>query len=268
MWSCRRRCAWQRPTPTSSPRWQPSATCCSRCTRRDGPTPAIARCTRPSGGEPLRLALHRGGLRRPAGTWRDDERISGGQLYERGAAGVDQVLALVDEPVEWVSASELKRVWYHVSNADHSQLLLDFANGAQAQITVSDLTVAVRPCIEVLGSAGTLILDDAPAVANPEPFGDEPVVSGRHAGRRAAQDDAADGPASLLLATYDGVRTRLPLPAPGPGGAAAFYRDLADCLVSGWPLVGYGIEAARPVVAVLEAAVRSAASGGAQVVPL
>ncbi|EIV96542.1 Gfo/Idh/MocA family protein [Frankia sp. QA3] len=219
-------------------------------------------------GEPLRLAVHRGGLRRPAGTWRDDERISGGQLYDRGAAGVDQVLALVDEPVEWVSASELKRVWHHVSNADHSHLLLRFANGAQAEITVSDLTVAARPRIEVLGSAGTLILDDVSTVANPEAFDGGPVVSGRHAGRRAAQDDDADGPASLLLVTYDGVRTRYPLSGPGQGGAGAFYRDLADCLVSGWPLAGYGIEAARPVVSVLEAAVRSAAAGGAQVVPL
>ncbi|KJE20947.1 putative dehydrogenase [Frankia torreyi] len=221
-------------------------------------------------GEPLRLEVHRGGLRRPVGTWRDDERISGGQLYDRGAAGVDQVLALVDEPVEWVSAAELKRVWYHVSNADHSRLLLRFASGAEAQITVSDLTVAARPSLEVLGSVGTLILDDAPAAANLEPPDGGPAVTGRHAGRRAAQDDDAAGAASLLLATYDGVRTRYPLPAPGSArvGTEVFYRDLADSLVSGWPLAGYEVEAARPVVAVLEAAVRSVATGGAQVVPL
>ncbi|WP_462188952.1 MULTISPECIES: Gfo/Idh/MocA family protein [unclassified Frankia] len=218
-------------------------------------------------GEPLRLDAHRGGFRRPAGTWHDDERISGGQLHDRGSACVDQILALVDEPVEWVSASTVKRVWHHVSNADHSRLLLRFASGAEAQVTVSDLTVARRPRFEVLGSTGSLILDGG---AFRDGEGKLVPRLGRHAGRRSEAEMLEAGvleaeAGSLMLITHDGVRSHIPL---APTSGSMFHRDLADCLVSGWPLSGYGVETARPVVAVLEAAVRSAAAGGAQVAPL
>ncbi|CAO5187882.1 putative oxidoreductase [Frankia sp. AiPs1] len=114
-------------------------------------------------GEPLRLEAHRGGLRRPAGSWHDDARVSGGQLFARATDAIEQILALVDGPVERVGASTIKRVWHHVSNADHTDLHLRFASGAQAQITVSDLTVLPRPPLEVLGTTGTLVLDARPA---------------------------------------------------------------------------------------------------------
>lgn len=208
-------------------------------------------------GDPMWLEAHQGGYRRPVGGWHDDERISGGQLHDRGGALVDQLLDLVDEPVEWVSATTFKRVWHHVSNADHSRLLLHFANGTEAQVTVSDLATAPQPRFAVLGTAGSLHLDGAAAE---DAESAEAPRSGRHAGRRS---EAVAGP--LVLTTHDGRRARIPLPTVAPGG---FHRDLADSLVSGWPLTGYGVDVARRGVAVLEAAVRSAAGGGAQIVPL
>jgi len=211
-------------------------------------------------GEPMRLEARHGGPRRPLGTWHDDERISGGQLFDRGVASVEAVLDLVGEPVDWVSASSLTRVWYHVSNADHSRLLLRFASGAEAQITVSDLAGARRPRLEVLGDGGCLVLD-APGDPAVDTGAEPSRAGGRHASPPAAEPSAAG---ALLLVTHDGISTRYPAP-PASEAAGGFYHELADLLVSGWPLAGYGVETARPVVAVLEAAARSVVAGGEQV---
>jgi len=75
----------------------------------------------------------------------------------------------------------------------------------------------------------------------------------------------AEAPVDLVLATYrsgSGVsEIRLPLP---PVQRFAFHRNLADHLLLGDPLA-VPAASARDVVAVLEAATRSAAAGGAPV---
>jgi len=109
-----------------------------------------------------------GRLHRPAGTWRDDERTSGGLIHDRGAGHLDWILDLVDEPVEWVSATSHKRVWHHVSNADHARVLIRFASGAEAQLVLSDLLAAPTGRLEVIGTAGSLV--------RAEPAGDAAVL--------------------------------------------------------------------------------------------
>jgi predicted dehydrogenase len=209
---------------------------------------------RGSVGDVLWLETVQGGLRRPAGGWHDDERISGGLVHDRGFAHLDWALDLVGEPVEWVSATSHKRVWHHVTNADHVRVLLHFANGTEAQITISDLVSAPVARFHLLGTAGEVFSDRI------EERGDTGTRSGRHAGRT----DRGGDPAPLTLVTHEGLRSRLPLPAPGPSD---FHRELADCLMSGWPLTGYQADAARRVVAVAEAATRSATAGGGQISP-
>jgi predicted dehydrogenase len=186
-----------------------------------------------------------GGFHRPAGSWRDDERTSGGLIHDRGFAHLDWVLDLVDEPVETVVATAHKRVWHHVTNADHARIVLRFADGAEAQLVLSDVLPTPTARVRVLGTAGSLFADD-PA-ATPE---------------AGAYSAVTAGPLTLL--THDGAATRLPLAA---GAGSPFYRDLADALLSGWPLTSYRVETARKVVAVAEAATRSAAAGGAQIGP-
>jgi predicted dehydrogenase len=182
-----------------------------------------------------------GGYHRPAATWRDDERTSGGLIHDRGAGHLDWILELVDEPVEWVSAISQKRVWHHVTNADHARVLLRFAGGAEAQLVLSDLLPAPTARVQVLGTAGSLVSDEPAAAA----AGEAPPI----------------GP--LTVVARDGATTRLARPATG----YPFHRDLADALLSGWPLLPYRVEAARRAVAVAEAATRSAAAGGVQVGP-
>ncbi|MCK9875418.1 Gfo/Idh/MocA family oxidoreductase [Frankia sp. Ag45/Mut15] len=245
-------------------------------------------------GEPLRLEAYRGGWRRPTGGWRDDAAISGGQLFAQATGAVEQILALVDESVESVTATAFKRVWHHVSNADHSSLTLRFLNGAQAQITVSDLTVWPRPRLEVLGTTGSLLLDVDRGEHDVAGFAAAGALApaGRHTGGPpvgmagfsavgglGGLGGMGEAGAGVLQVTADGVWTRYPIPLlagtaldggalGGGGGAAAFYGALADRLVSGWPLsADVGLATARPVVSVLAAAVRSAATGGEPVTP-
>ncbi|MBL7501147.1 Gfo/Idh/MocA family oxidoreductase [Frankia sp. CNm7] len=217
-------------------------------------------------GDILSVEVTHGAPRRPEGGWRDDERASGGLIHDRGFGHLDWVLDLVDEPVEWVTATTHKRVWHHVTNADHARVLLRFASGAEAQITISDLLAVPTARLQVLGTAGALFGDDPATAALAAESEPEPARrGGRHAGQ--AGEGAPTVPLSagpLTVVRHDGTRTRLPLPT---GGGHQFYRDLADALLSGWPLNAYRVEAARRVVAVAEAATRSASAGGVQIGP-
>jgi scyllo-inositol 2-dehydrogenase (NADP+) len=176
-----------------------------------------------------------GAHRHPRGTWHDDARLSGGQLFDRGAGLVEWIIELVGEPVEWVSSTARTLVWHDVTNADHTAVLLHFAGGTEARIVVSDLAAAGRPAFTVLGTAGALV------------------------GPVAGADGATD---RMALHAADGSVTHLAPPPPDEG----FHAALADHLVSGWPVpVPWAVS--RRTVAVLEAAARSAATGGAPTTP-
>jgi predicted dehydrogenase len=190
-----------------------------------------------------------GSYHRPLGTWHDDERISGGAIYDRGFTDLDWVLDLMRTDVEWVSATTQKRVWHHVSNADHARVLVHFTDGTEAQVTVSDVAAVRMPRLHLLGTTGSMISD------LPEPVA-APPRSGRH-----AELPGGAVPTPIILVGAGGDRTQLTLPPPAP---PAFHREIADRLVSGWPTT-YPVAASRRVVAVMEAARASAAAGGAPV---
>jgi predicted dehydrogenase len=212
-------------------------------------------------GDLLSVEVTQGSYRRPTGSWHDDERTSGGLIHDRAFAHLDWLLDLLDEPVEWVVATTQKRLWHHVTNADHARVLLHFASGAEAQLTLSDLLPVPTHQVHALGTSGSLFSDDPAAPTDP---GESGRVGGRHGrgGEDAAAEPLATGP--LTLVTHDGATTRLPR---RPVAGYPFHRDLADALLSGWPLASYRVEAARRVVSVAEAATRSAASGGVQIGP-
>ncbi|MGF7238499.1 MAG: Gfo/Idh/MocA family protein [Frankia sp.] len=196
-------------------------------------------------------------FRRPEGTWHDDTRLSGGQLFDRGAAPVGWLLGLTDGPVEWVSATSRKHAWHDVTNADHSRILLRCADGTEAQITLSDVEAYPRPAFCIQGTEGTLVGPPTPGAGTAAgPLGD-PGGGGGAGG--------ADGPAGMMLYRADGVVARLPVPV-SSGRSGDGHRALADHLVSGWPLPASATEA-RAVISVLEAAARSAATNGASTVP-
>ncbi len=182
-----------------------------------------------------------GGYSRPCDFWHSDSEVSGGAIFDWGSHYIDQILDIFDVPVVHVSGVNHKRVWTHVTNADHATVTITFADGSQAVFTHSDLAAARRPKFHVFGTAGAIVGEWDPA--------GEPAV--------------ADLPARLFLYSTDGARSAVPLDDVVP---FTFHRELAQHLASGVPMQ-VSARQSRDVVAVMEAAEESARDLGRPVVP-
>jgi predicted dehydrogenase len=194
-----------------------------------------------------------GGYGHPCNYWHSDQEVSGGAIYDWGSHYLDWALDLFPAPVEWVSATAHKRVWHDVTNADHTRVLVHFADGVEAEFTHSDLAAALKPKFYVLGTAGGLIGD----------WRHERVVARSPIGTLAEDRLAhSDAPAALRLFTPDGrggtSETLLSVP---PAPAQPFHRQLADALLSGEPME-LSPEGSRRTIAVMQAATASARDGG------
>jgi predicted dehydrogenase len=199
-----------------------------------------------------------GGYGHPCNYWHSDEATSGGAVYDWGSHYLDWVLDLLGHEIAWVSATAHKRVWHDVTNADHSRVLLHFADGREAEFTHSDLAAALKPKFYVLGTRGAVVGDwRAESV-----FGRSPV--GLLTEDRFAP---ADSPAALRVLVPDGAggtsQTALSLPPPP---LDPFHRELADALLSGAPM-SVTPQGSRRGVAVMQAAAQSARDDGRPVVP-
>src|ERR1700687_2195457 len=181
-----------------------------------------------------------GGFSHPCDFWHSHEPISGGTIYDWGSHYFDWVLQLFPDAVKKLSAHAHKRVWHDVTNSDQVRVDLTFAHGAQASVLQSDIAGALKPKWYLLGTRGAVVGE----------WRDEPVP--------------ADFPARVkVLRPAGGARPNeeiLELPARDEHG---FYRNLADPLAWDEALAVTAAEARR-TVAVMEAAIRSIAIGGAQ----
>ena len=200
-------------------------------------------------GEVFHLETFVGGYDHPCNFWHSDAEISGGAIYDWGSHYLDGVLDLLPQPVEWVSATTHKRVWHDVTNADHTRVLLHFADGAEAEFTHSDLAAVRKPKFYVLGTRGGLVGHwQQERVVSRSPVG---LV---HEDRFAV----SDAPAALTLFDADGSQTTLAVGAAPP---QPFHRELADALLSGLPM-SITPQGSRRNIAVMQAATTSAAEGG------
>ena len=205
-------------------------------------------------GEVFHLETFVGGYDHPCNFWHSDAEISGGAIYDWGSHYLDWVLDLLPQPVEWVSATAHKRVWHDVTNADHTRVLLHFADGVEAEFTHSDLAAVRKPKFYVLGTHGGIVGD----------WQQERVVSRSPIG--LVQEDrfaVSDAPAALTLVDAEGSRTAL---AVAPPPVQPFHRELADALLSGAPM-SVTPQGSRRNIAVMQAATASAAEGGRPVAP-
>lgn len=204
-------------------------------------------------GEVFHYESFLGGYGHPCNYWHSDEAVSGGAIYDWGSHFLDWVMDLFPQPVAWVSATTHKRVWHDVTNADHSRVLVHFADGVEAEFTHSDLAAALKPKFYVLGTEGGLIGD----------WRFERVV-GRSPVGTLLEDRLGhtDSPADLRTFVPDGAggtsETRLSVP---PAPAQPFHRELADQMLSGWPM-SVTPEGSRKNIALMQAATASAADGG------
>ena len=182
-----------------------------------------------------------GGYSRPCDYWHSNAEVSGGAIFDWGSHFLDQILDIIPDEVAHVSGMNHKRVWTHATNADHSHVTLTFTTGKQATFVHSDLAAVRKPKFYVLGTKGAIIGDWNPAA--------EPAV--------------ADLPAILTIRLADGSSRVVPLKTAPPH---EFHRSIVNYLENGTPME---VEAgqSRDVVAIMEAAERSAQQGAQPVVP-
>ncbi len=204
-------------------------------------------------GEVFNIETFVGGFEHPCRAWHSEDTISGGTVYDWGSHHIDWILALLGTTPASVTATGHKRVWHDVTNVDQLRVRMRWDDGREAEFMASDVAAIRRPKLYIQGTRGTLA-----GYYRPVTFEHlDPAL-----GYVAQTAHHAEAPADLVLARYEsgsGVsETRLPLP---PAQPFAFHRNLADHLLLGDPLA-VAAGSAREVVAVLEAATRSAAAGG------
>lgn len=182
-----------------------------------------------------------GGYSKPCSYWHSNAEVSGGAIFDWGSHFIDQILSIVPNQVAHVTGLNQKRVWDHVTNADHAQVTITFDDGALATFINSDLSAARKPKFFVLGTKGAI-------VANWD---------------TSAGDSVADLPAIITLNRADGSSEVVPFIAATP---FAFHASLAEFLENGTPMT---VEAnqSRDVVAIMQSAEESALQNGLPVTP-
>jgi len=197
-----------------------------------------------------------GGYEHPCRAWHSDRTVSGGTAYDWGSHHVDWILQLLGSSPAAVQTFGHKRVWHDVTNLDQIRVRMWWDDGREAEFVQSDVAAVRRPKFYVQGTTGTLVGHYRPLVF-------EQVVPPH--GFVSTTAHHAEAPVELTLARYEsgyGVsETRLP---PAPAQPFAFHRNLADHLLLGEPLA-VTVDSVRSVIAVLEAAQRSADDSGAVV---
>jgi predicted dehydrogenase len=182
-----------------------------------------------------------GGYSQPCTYWHSNAEVSGGAIFDWGSHFIDQILTVIPDSVSHVSGQNHKRVWMHATNADHAQVTITFDSGVQATFVNSDLAAARKPKFYVLGTKGAIVGNWDPAA--------EPAV--------------ADLPAILTLHSSDGSVSTIDFDVVQP---FAFHASLVDFLHNQVPMSVQALQS-RNVVAIMEAAERSAVSNATPVSP-
>lgn len=184
-------------------------------------------------GDVFHVEAFMGGYGRPGDWWRSDKEISGGAFYDWGAHVVDWVLHFIPEKMESVTGFFHKRVWDHVTNEDQTQAIIRFAGGKLADIQISSIAYAKKPRFRILGTKGSIVDDWKGSFQ--------------------------------VLTEHDGYPAELTVPYKETHWEA-YYENLARHLLDGAPLE-VTPESSRRIIAVLELAEKSSASGKAEPVP-
>ena len=205
-------------------------------------------------GDLFHLETFVGGFSHPCGQWHSHAPVSGGTAHDWGAHYLDWIVGLIPERIVGVTGTAHKRVWHDVTNADQERIGIRFAGGQEAEFLHSDIAAVRKPKWYVLGTAGAIVGNWRDEISyEPDPV----AYYHRH------DYPATEVPPDLRLyrrhASGQLLAQELAVPTREPHG---FHRNLADHLLTGEPLVA-PLEDSMKVVAILEAAARSAARGGA-----
>lgn len=182
-----------------------------------------------------------GGYSKPCSYWHSDAQVSGGAIFDWGSHYIDQILDLNQSAIDFVTGLNQKRVWDHVTNADHAQVTINFKDGTIATFINSDLAAAKKPKFYALGTKGAI-------TGNWDP---------------AAGQSVADLPAIISLHKSDGSTKVIPHVVSKP---YAFHESLVAYLKSGTPM-SVNAQQSRDVVAIMQAAEESALANGRPIIP-
>ncbi len=204
-------------------------------------------------GDPFYLETFVGGFDHPCGYWHSHAPICGGTTYDWGAHYLDWIVALMPDAVQAVQCTRHKRVWHDVTNADQERIQIRFANGKEAEFIHSDIAAARKPKWYLLGTRGAIMGQwQQVKVHQPDPV---------HYYETHSIPMTEMTPQLTAHLRDESGRTytrEMPAPRLPP---FAFHRNLADHLHLGEPLAA-PLRDSMQVVAILEAAARSAARGG------
>jgi predicted dehydrogenase len=204
-------------------------------------------------GEPFYLETFVGDYQHPCHFWHSHRPISGGALYDWGAHYVDWILNLFPGPTASITGTLHKRAWHDVTNADQVRAQIHFVDGREAEFLHSDVAALRKPKWYLLGTEGAIVSQwtevkvrdlDPVTFIREEPIPVTETVPLLRLRRRH--------PSGSM------VEQQLAVPRPR---RFPFHLNLADHLLTGEPLAVSPQSAAR-VIAVLEAATRSAERGG------
>jgi predicted dehydrogenase len=204
-------------------------------------------------GEPFYMETFVGGFSHPCGYWHSHDTISGGTTYDWGGHYLDWMVSLMTDPVEAVIGTRHKRVWQDVTNADQERIQIRFAGGKEAEFMHSDIAATRKPKWYLLGTKGAIVgrwRDITEYVIDPVFYFHEHRIPPTE---MVPQLDLYRRHSSGQIVTQ-----KLAIPE---RRHHSLYRNLADHLLLGEPITA-PMEQSVLVVAILEAAARSAEKGG------
>ena len=194
-----------------------------------------------------------GGFSHPCGYWHSHADISGGASFDWGGHYLDWIVSLIPEQVKEVTCLRHKRVWHDVTNADQERILVRFAAGQEAEFMHSDIAAVRKPKWYLLGTGGAIIGTWRDITVHEL----DPVLY-FHEHEIPATEMTPDLTLHHRERTGELVSRKIAIPKRQD---YLFHRNLADHLLFGEPLAA-PLEHSIRVVAILEAAARSAARGG------
>jgi predicted dehydrogenase len=204
-------------------------------------------------GELFYMETFVGGFGHPCGYWHSHDEISGGTTYDWGAHYLDWIVSLMPERVVSVIGTRHNRVWHDVTNADQERVQVRFAGGQEAEFLHSDIASVRKPKWYLLGTGGAIVgqwRDIAAYEVDPVLYYDRHDIP--------ATEMTPDLRLHRRHSSGQIFTQYLALPE---RRHFVFHRNLADHLLTGEPIEA-PLQDSVKVVAILEAAARSAAKGG------